>query len=235
MPQVKESTPSTQSQEKKVAVKKVAPSTTVKPTTTEVAKKAPAPASASKPTSTEIKKAVAPKPTSTEVKAPKVVAKAEAPAPSESQSVSDEFSKVMETLNTLSKTLKDLSMQVKNLQKQVGKEHKELEKASKSRKGKKSQNAGGDKPKRAPSGFAKPTKLSTELCSFLGVDNSTEMARTDVTKKITTYVKEHNLQKPENKKQIVPDQKLQSLLKVPSGEDLTYFNLQKYMKVHFQK
>lgn len=234
MPAIKESTPSTQSQEKKV-IKKVVSTSSVKPTTTEVAKKAPV----SKPTSTETKKAVAPKPTSTEVKETKVakVVKTEVPAQVESQSgsVSDEFAKVMESLNTLSKTLKDLSMQVKNLQKQVGKEHKELEKASKSRKGKKSQNAGGDKPKRAPSGFAKPTKLSTELCSFLGVDNSTEMARTDVTKRITTYVKEHNLQKPENKKQILPDQKLQSLLKVPSGEDLTYFNLQKYMKVHFQK
>ena len=132
----------------------------------------------------------------------------------------------------MSKQVKDLKAQVKALQKHANKEHKDLEKAAK---GKRKKGGNGDKPKRAPSGFAKPTRLSPELCVFLGVDSDTELARTEVTKKITTYVKEHDLQKPENKKIILPDSKLGGLLNVPSSEILTYFNLQRYMKVHFQK
>jgi upstream activation factor subunit UAF30 len=138
----------------------------------------------------------------------------------------------LETLNTFAKQVKDLTMQVKNLQKHVYREQKDLEKAAK---GKRKKVHNGDKPKRAPSGFAKPTKLSPELCEFLGIDPSTEMARTEVTKKITTYVKDNNLQNPEAKKEILPDEKLGKLLNVPNDDKLTYFNLQKYMKVHFMK
>ena len=59
--------------------------------------------------------------------------------------------------------------------------------------------------KRKPSGFAKPTVISDELCFFLGKPNGTEMARTEVTKYITQYIKENNLQSVENKKKIIPD------------------------------
>jgi len=148
------------------------------------------------------------------------------------ESVSAEFTAVLESLSAVSKQVKELTAQVKGLQRHVGREHKDLEKAAKGRRRK---GGSSDKPKRAPSGFAKPTGLSSQLCTFLGVDPSTELARTDVTKKITTYVKEHGLQKPENKKVIQPDAKLGALLNVPNGEESTYFNLQKYMKVHIQK
>ena len=88
---------------------------------------------------------------------------------------------------------------------------------------------------RAPSGFAKPTLISDELCSFLGKPVGTEMARTEVTKSITAYIKEHSLQHAENKRRIMPDSALASLLNVEDSVELTYFNLQKYMKVHFPK
>lgn len=88
---------------------------------------------------------------------------------------------------------------------------------------------------RAPSGFAKPTLISDELCSFLGKPVGTEMARTEVTKSITAYIKEHSLQHAENKRRIMPDTALASLLNVDDTVELTYFNLQKYMKVHFPK
>ena len=88
---------------------------------------------------------------------------------------------------------------------------------------------------RAPSGFAKPTLISDELCSFLGKPVGTEMARTEVTKSITAYIKEHSLQHAENKRRIMPDTALASLLNVDDSVELTYFNLQKYMKVHFPK
>ena len=89
--------------------------------------------------------------------------------------------------------------------------------------------------KREPSGFACPAKISDELCDFLGKPYGTEMARTEVTKYMTTYIKDNNLQNPSNKRQIVPDDKLLSLLNVPDSEALTYFNLQKFLKEHFVK
>lgn len=165
----------------------------------------------------------APKPT------PEPVQEVEQPAP---PSVADEFTAVLTALSETLKHVKELTAQVKGLQKHVNKEHRELEKASK---GRKKKGANGDKPKRAPSGFAKPTGLSPELCAFLGVNEDTELARTEVTKKITTYVKDQDLQFPENKKVIIPDAKLGALLNVPDEETLTYFNLQRYMKVHFKK
>tara|TARA_B110000438_G_C15324845_1_gene441120 strand:- start:117 stop:524 length:408 start_codon:yes stop_codon:yes gene_type:complete len=123
--------------------------------------------------------------------------------------------------------MKELNVNVKTLRKQWSKELKEQTKYRK----KKSSNG----KKRAPSGFAKPTRISEALCSFLGKPNGTEMARTEVTKFLTTYVREHNLQDPTNKRIIVPDTKLQKLLLVKSGDSLTYFNLQRYMKPHFPK
>ena len=129
----------------------------------------------------------------------------------------------------LQQQLRALNTQIKQLQKSYKKEVKELKrKCKKPKKG-----AEGSK-KRAPSGFAKPTSLTPELCKFLNVPADTKLARTQVTKEITAYIKEHGLQNTENKKIILPDKKLQTLLK--SGkEEVTYFNLQKFMKVHFIK
>ena len=83
--------------------------------------------------------------------------------------------------------------------------------------------------------FTRPTPLSEPLCSFLNVEAGTELPRTDVTSRINVYVKEHNLQNPENKKQILADDKLKSLLYLTDNDQLTYFNLQKFLKYHFLK
>ena len=129
----------------------------------------------------------------------------------------------------LQQQLKALNTQIKQLQKNYKKEVKELK-----RKCKKPKKTADPSKKRAPSGFAKPTNLSPELCKFLDVSEDTKLARTQVTKHITAYIKEHNLQNQENKKIILPDDKLKGLLN--SGDDeVTYFNLQKFMKVHFIK
>ena len=84
-------------------------------------------------------------------------------------------------------------------------------------------------PPRAPAGFARPTKLSAELCDFLGVSRDTEIARTEVTKLMTNYIKEKNLQNPANRREINMDQKLSKLLNPPDGVTVTFFTLQKYM------
>jgi upstream activation factor subunit UAF30 len=100
---------------------------------------------------------------------------------------------------------------------------------------KKKKRSTSDKKNRSPSGFAKPTKMSQELCKFLNKPEGTEMARTDVTKFITKYVKDNELQNPENRREIKCDNKLKALLNVDDQVPVTYFNLQKYMKVHFMK
>ena len=88
---------------------------------------------------------------------------------------------------------------------------------------------------RAPSGFVKPTRISDELAAFLGVEAGVEMARTDVTKEITAYIRKHSLQDKDNGRKIIPDAKLKNLLGDLGDETLTYFNLQKYMSPHFAK
>jgi chromatin remodeling complex protein RSC6 len=105
---------------------------------------------------------------------------------------------------------------------------KKLKTASKGHGKKKSGN-------RAPSGFVKPTKISAELATFLGKPAGTEMARTDVTREINVYIRSNNLQDSSNGRQINANPALASLLKLKEGDVLTYFNLQKYMSVHFIK
>jgi len=90
-------------------------------------------------------------------------------------------------------------------------------------------------PARAPSGFVKPIPITSELADFLGKDHGTEMARTQVTREINSYIREHNLQDPSNGRIIIPNQALRTLLRVPQKDELTYFNLQRYMSHHFVK
>ena len=115
----------------------------------------------------------------------------------------------------------------KTLEKTVNREMKAAIKAS----SKKRRNTGN----RKPSGFIKPTRISDELAGFLGKDIGTEMARTEVTREINTYIRAHSLQDKDNGRKIIPDTKLKGLLKIKKGEELTYFNLQKYMSPHFAK
>ena len=88
---------------------------------------------------------------------------------------------------------------------------------------------------RAPSGFVKPTKISKELAVFLQKPEGSEMARTDVTREINAYIRSNSLQDKDNGRKINPDKKLTALLKIEKGDELTYFNLQKYMSHHFEK
>jgi chromatin remodeling complex protein RSC6 len=113
------------------------------------------------------------------------------------------------------------------LERQTARELKNAQKASQ----KKKRKVGN----RAPSGFVKPTLISNELAGFLGKPEGSEMARTDVTREINKYIHTNNLQDKENGRKIIPDKKLTSLLKLKKGDELTYFNLQRYMSPHFAK
>ena len=154
------------------------------------------------------------------VSAPVVSADAEAPLAEQSV----EFLAKLQQLGVLISSLK---AEYRTLEKKWTREIKTAQKQSSKRKRK----AGN----RAPSGFVKPTKISDELASFLGKDKGTEMARTDVTREINTYIRAHKLQDASNGRKINPDTKLATLLKLKKTDELTYFNLQKYMSPHFEK
>ena len=130
-------------------------------------------------------------------------------------------------LNQLGSLIASLKSEFKTMERQWSKDIKAAEKAS-SKKKRKSGN-------RAPSGFVKPTKISDELAKFLDKPVGSEMARTDVTKQLNTYIRANSLQDKENGRKINPDSKLQTLLKLKKGDELTYFNLQRFMSPHFPK
>ena len=88
------------------------------------------------------------------------------------------------------------------------------------------------KPRQA-SGFVKAGPISPEMAKFLGVDVGHLMSRTDVTKGLNAYVREHKLQNPENGRHINPDAPLRKLLRVKEDDELTYFNLQRFISIHF--
>jgi upstream activation factor subunit UAF30 len=137
---------------------------------------------------------------------------------------SNEFLSKLQQMCTAISTLKT---EFRTLEKKWSREIKTAQKQSTKRKRK----AGN----RAPSGFVKPTKISDELASFLGKEKGSEMARTDVTREINTYIRAHNLQDKSNGRKIIPDTKLATLLKLKKTDELTYFNLQRYMSPHFAK
>ena len=130
---------------------------------------------------------------------------------------------IIEKVNNLFASFKEVQNLLKVLSKDYEKQQKIIEKAQKKR-----QNA-----KNSPSGFAKPNKISDELCDFIGVPHGTEKSRTDITRFINSYVKEHNLNKPENKRFILPDDKLKKILNVGDKEDINYFILQKLISHQF--
>lgn len=135
-----------------------------------------------------------------------------------------EFSAKLQQMVGLFSTVKN---DFKTLEKAVSREMKIAQKAS----SKKRRNVGN----RKPSGFIKPTRISDELAGFLGKTVGTEMARTEVSKEINAYIHAHSLQDKSNGRIIHADAKLSKLLKLEKEDELTYFNLQRYMKHHFYK
>jgi chromatin remodeling complex protein RSC6 len=89
--------------------------------------------------------------------------------------------------------------------------------------------------RRANNAFLKLRPISDELASFMGLAPKSQRSQTDVTKFIATYVKSHSCFDPSFKRRIIPDAKLGKLLRVKDGDDVTYLNLQSFLKIHFLK
>lgn len=182
---------------------------------------APAPTPVSKPVKAKVSKAKVVKDTVVEVKETDEVVNVE--DVNSDNIVSD----VTEKVSVLLSNIKSLQSSVKNFIKEYEKNKKIIDKIQKKK----------DNAKKSPSGFAKPCKISDELCEFIGVPKGTEQSRTDVTRFINAYVKEHDLNNPLNRREFFPDAKLETILNVKDnikeGEKVTYFVLQRLISHHF--
>ena len=137
----------------------------------------------------------------------------------------DEFASILSRLQQVNAIMTSVRGSVRDLEKKTAREIKAALKAkAKNRKG-----------NRAPSGFVMPAKISDELAMFLGKEQGSEMARTEVTREINAYIRAHNLQDSKNGRIINADASLTKLLKLDKEDELTYFNLQRYMSPHFAK
>jgi chromatin remodeling complex protein RSC6 len=144
-------------------------------------------------------------------------------------SVQDDVKAMLTQANTVRETVGALVAELKRVEKRVARLQKEADKRK--RRQKKPVEGEAVVP-RKPSIFELPTPLSNELCSFLGRPSGSKESRSNITKAITTYVKEKNLKE---KHTIKPDTKLKALLGVAEGDVLTYFNLQRYLNRHYLK
>jgi chromatin remodeling complex protein RSC6 len=141
--------------------------------------------------------------------------------------LTQDFTEFMAKLQQVTQLMSGLRTEFRALEKKANRELKAAQKASAKRKRRQGN--------RMPSGFVKPTLISNELAAFLSKPVGTEMARTEVTREINSYIRTNNLQDKSNGRKINADNKLSKLLKLKGDDELTYFNLQKYMSPHFAK
>ena len=206
---------------------KSAPSSASSASTASAAPAAPAAAKAAKAPSTPKAKAAEAAPVATPAPA---VEGAEGSAPVAVEvdgAVSTAlYSSVLTKLQSAQAVLASIRSEVNELKRQHARELRAANKANKRRK---------TNANRAPSGFVKPTLISNELAAFLGKPEGSVLARTEVTREVNAYIRNQKLQDKDNGRKINPDAKLLKLLKLKKGDELTYFNLQKYMAAHFAK
>jgi chromatin remodeling complex protein RSC6 len=148
-------------------------------------------------------------------------------------SPSDSLKNILQTLTDQSSMIKGLMGTIRAAIKESDKQSKELEKLRNKRSRNKTERAASSQP----SGITKPVAISDELAKFLGVAPGTLVPRNEVTKGVSGYVKANNLSDPTNKQRFVLDDRAEAkVLKVLLGnptEEVTYFNLQKYLKHHY--
>lgn len=153
------------------------------------------------------------------------VSPVEQPSSSLEDTVGTQLSGLLDTVSVLMSQLKTVQGDIKTLQKNYTRLLKEHDKTKNKSK----------RANRKPSGFAKPSALTPEMTSFLGLDKDVEMPRNEVTKLINKYIVDNDLRDESDKRKILPDKKLKELLGWDGKEQVSYFNLQKYIKQHFVK
>lgn len=132
-------------------------------------------------------------------------------------------------METIEQRVSELEMKIKFLENKMNKQEKMIKKL------KKEMLPETDKKTKKPSGFAKPTYISPEMCVFLKEAEGTELPRTEVTKRVIEYVKENDLQDKVNKRNINLNDTLKNLLKPTNDDAITYFTIQRLLKHHYIK
>lgn len=155
------------------------------------------------------------------------------PTTEATHSLHDMFTSINKAFQDLNSQVSLVKGELRQIEKQVTREMRVLDKMNARR--------NKNKGNRAPSGFVKPTKISNDLAVFLGKEPGTMMARTDVTKQITAYIRANDLQDKTNGRLILADDKLKKLLNYDEKtvtdpkQQLSYFNLQRFLSGHFEK
>jgi len=145
----------------------------------------------------------------------------------------DAIKDIISKLNEQAGVIKAFTNTLRSVLKDAEKNSKELDKL----RNKKTRTKVERSPNALPSGITKPVAISDELAKFLGVAPGTLVPRNEVTKGVSGYVKSNQLSDPANKQKFILDDRpaaktLRALLGNPK-EDVTYFNLQRYLKHHY--
>jgi upstream activation factor subunit UAF30 len=145
---------------------------------------------------------------------------------------SSNIEKIIASLADLQQTIASLSEAITLVEKNAKKVRHAVDLLVK----KESKKAAKPAKERKPCGFAVPSQVTNEMCEFMGLESGTAISRIQITQQINKYIKENQLENPENKQNILPDEKLWKIL----GEDarehkITHFTLQKYLNKHFIK
>ena len=189
------------------------------------------PAAAAAPAKSKKASAAAAAPAPVVVAAPVVAAApavaTEGAAEPEEVRLETEAKSITARLLAVRETVSELISEAKRLEKKAAK----VQKLADKRRRRKVVEGEPGKPARV-SIFQVPTGLTPELCAFMGRPAGSLESRSNVTKFITKYVSDNNLK---NKHDINGDAKLLKLLKLTKDDKLTYFNLQKYLNVHYLK
>ena len=197
------------------------------PAVTVVVETAPVTEKKVKKTKTPVVPVEVPVSTPSEVAAPAATSDAADAAPVDAATLASKLGDFSSKIQQVAALLTSMKSDYKTLEKTVARELKQASKSS----GKKRKTSAN----KNPSGFVKPTKISDELIKFLGKEPGTEMSRVEVSKEVNAYINEHKLKDEKCGRQITPDAKLTKLLKINKDEILTFFNLQRYLKIHFIK
>lgn len=142
--------------------------------------------------------------------------------------VQDQLDELYKTMKECSKTLTQCASAIKSLSGQVERERKQA--ISDTKKGKNPKGPGN------VSSFENAVLLSDEMCEFLGLEKGSRKARNDVKAEVRSYIRDKELQNPDNKRQIIPDKKLKKILhNLPDDVTLDYWNMETYLKPNFIK
>lgn len=213
----------------KTAAKRVAKKTDAPAATPAVAAAAPAAATtvAAKAPKAKKETVAAPAPAAAAPVASEVTAPATEAAPQ--RSVSEEIADFVSELTKIRDGAAKMISSLKKLDKRVARDIKDARKRRKNKKAEVTE--GGEVKPKKPNVFEKPHPISDSLCGFFGRPNGSQMSRAEVTSEIAAYIKKNGLQ---SKHEITPDAKLTALLgPMKTGDKLTYFNIQKYLNVHY--